>query len=912
MKIHNKNIKLFCKKTTLIFFLCCFNNLLFSQDYGLNNHTNRDISYFSHVDQGNNTILIGTTEKDITFTDILVTKIDENYNLLWQEKISIETNLSYDIPIKSFINDLDELFIIGRSSYNQSSSNGLIFVLKIDEDGNIIYNKSLENFNGVNYYDFGYLDAELNNDGTMNIVYNPISSTQPNQYFFLKLDFYGNIINSFAKEITQDSGIIGKIKNGVYYFLSKNIVNISDDVYSYRFHKMKDNTHTNIEITNTEFINYYKNSVLSEQVNITIDVGENLYFVCQNTSNHDTKDLISFSKINSNDFDFFTTTTSEASNFLLVNTFLNVNDQIIIIANNIDDNSLDFIQYKENNTTETVSSIDNFFATGFKKNEDDSFFLTTSNSNIRLYSHELIETASFTTSDSYELIDFSKINDETISAIGTSYAKMFPESDFFTQLNIEAEKINTSGISQVYSYSGIGTSKVFQQRIIIDNDNNYLVLITEKMGPEYLGIGGTDPPLNKRIIKYDSNLVKLWEIQVPDYIFNIVNHGGRDIQYYFDEENFLYLNLPRVGDYFGLGYDLFKVSPQGEVTFLNESYIPDNFFVDNNSVYIGWNYFLYEDETTLYILDKSSGDLTNTIEIGHEEFFDFFSLNDEYYFYTYENINNNTPDIINLYKNGIKVFQKNISTNYGIVFSEIDKDGSLFYTTDLLSEYRVNKLDINNNLTYYTAPDDIKSMKLFENGYVFLFLDNEEVIILDNNLNYITTGDSINSSYPLGIKSFNDYILFGHYSGVTFAINLNGELVNTYGFTTHDWFTKIDNEGNVITVYQMGNIISTFNEYSWSRGFISKTPTLGGLLSLPQNNLNKNKLIVYPNPTSDFSHVIIDNQNVEKIVLYDVTGKKIKETNKSIINLNNFKRGLYIMKIYTKSSNVFTSKVIKN
>ena len=217
------------KKTLLfILFVLSFNKSfsqeivppLISKSFGLNHHTNRDIAYFSHVDSEKNLIVIGTTEKDSTFTDILTLKLDKENNLIWQKKHSIETNLSYDIPLKSYINSNDEIYIIGRSSFNQSYSNGLIFIIKYNKDGNIIYNKTLGNINGTEFLDFGYFDSELNADGSLNVVYSPNnyqSGTTPHLFKFLKFSADGELLNSFSKEIIKQD-IIGKIISDNFYF----------------------------------------------------------------------------------------------------------------------------------------------------------------------------------------------------------------------------------------------------------------------------------------------------------------------------------------------------------------------------------------------------------------------------------------------------------------------------------------------------------------------------------------------------------------------------------------------------------------------------------------------------------------------------------------------------------------------
>ena len=154
--------------------------------------------------------------------------------------------------------------------------------------------------------------------------------------------------------------------------------------------------------------------------------------------------------------------TSSTNNYFLIDSFINEQDENIIIYNNININSIDLI-----NVIQKILQISQnpygIFATGFKKNNDDTFFITTSNSNIRLFSNDLIELKSFNTSNTFELVDFSKIDEESITATGTSYEKMFPESDFYTKLDIQIEKMNDTQILNNFSFSGIGTSRAFSK-----------------------------------------------------------------------------------------------------------------------------------------------------------------------------------------------------------------------------------------------------------------------------------------------------------------------------------------------------------------------------------------------------------------------------------------------------------------
>tara|TARA_R110001583_G_scaffold38377_1_gene124061 strand:+ start:612 stop:3998 length:3387 start_codon:yes stop_codon:yes gene_type:complete len=809
-----------------------------SKSYGLNHHTNRDEAYFSHIDSYKNTLLIGTTERDSTYSDILTTKLDVDLNLVWQKRFSVKTNLTYDIPVKSFLTTSNELIIIGRSSFNQSNSNGLIFILKYDENGNLIYEKTIGNIDGSDYTDYGYLDANINNDGSLNLVYSKFDKETytSNIFDFLKIDENGNIISTFSKEIINIS-LIGIIKNETYYFL---LQKEKENTYffNYEFVKIANGEiQSSFEISDAIFEEYFKNIIISQQVKLTIDNDENLYLSNFNSSDNDTKDMINLSKINTKDNEIvYSINTSDSGEYFFIDSFINSQQENIVVANNLVSNNLEFIKVVDNDIQIQAKHTE-ILGTGFKKNKDGSFFITTSNSNIRLFSNDFTEIKSFNTSGTFGLIDFSKINEESISVVGTTYDKMFPDSDFYTQLDIVSEKLNDSQVLNNYRFTGEGTSGSFQERIIIDNDNNYLVFVTEKLGPEYLGIGGVNPPLNQRVIKYDSNLNKIWEVDAPENIYNIITQGGKIIEYYFDDNNNLFLNFSGQGDSYGLGYHLYKLTPDGKFEFEFETYVYNKFHVSESSIFLAKDYFLYEDSSLLRILDKVNGNITKEIDVAHEEFLDIFTIGNDYYFYTYENITNNTPDFISLYKNGEKIFTRELDNNYGIFPYEIDEEGTVYFATDYATDKRMNRLDVNNNYSYYSLDDDVRNFKRFNNGKLFVYLENGNTLILDTNLKYITDGDYIDAWNTYFI-SWDNYILFGtNFDSSVRIIDQNGKVNKHFKIKgiLHDWYSNIDKQGNLLTVGSFGNKIYTYNEYSWSRGFINNY----GVLENPQGELDE-------------------------------------------------------------------------
>ncbi|HAF29638.1 MAG TPA: hypothetical protein DCG75_11385 [Bacteroidales bacterium] len=73
------------------------------------------------------------------------------------------------------------------------------------------------------------------------------------------------------------------------------------------------------------------------------------------------------------------------------------------------------------------------------------------------------------------------------------------------------------------------------------------------------------------------------------------------------------------------------------------------------------------------------------------------------------------------------------------------------------------------------------------------------------------------------------------------------------------------------------------------------------------DNLN-----IYPNPTANILNIKMPNNNIEKVILYEISGKILKEFNSNEINLLNFKTGIYFIRIFTKSNSIMNLKVIKN
>ena len=107
----------------------------------------------------------------------------------------------------------------------------------------------------------------------------------------------------------------------------------------------------------------------------------------------------------------------------------------------------------------------------------------------------------------------------------------------------------------------------------------------------------------------------------------------------------------------------------------------------------------------------------------------------------------------------------------------------------------------------------------------------------------------------------------------------------------------------------------TFN--SWTGGGGGQNGGGGGFAytrssdpSLNTDFKNITDIFVYPNPTTG---LIRTNQDiVSQILVYDLTGKKLMETNDSSVDLSVFKNGVYIFKLYQSNTKDWvTKRVVK-
>ena len=126
-----------------------------------------------------------------------------------------------------------------------------------------------------------------------------------------------------------------------------------------------------------------------------------------------------------------------------------------------------------------------------------------------------------------------------------------------------------------------------------------------------------------------------------------------------------------------------------------------------------------------------------------------------------------------------------------------------------------------------------------------------------------------------------------------------------------------DVSGNSVSLSSDGSIVAIgamYNDGNGSEAGQVRIYKFGLSSGITDQTANQAGILIYPNPTSGMIHFDFTENNIEKIIISDITGKVIIEKPVSQLNenvdLSNHSNGIYIIEIHT-DKHVFSSKVIK-
>lgn len=219
---------------------------------------------------------------------------------------------------------------------------------------------------------------------------------------------------------------------------------------------------------------------------------------------------------------------------------------------------------------------------------------------------------------------------------------------------------------------------------------------------------------------------------------------------------------------------------------------------------------------------------------------------------------------------------------------------------DLLPD---NSMLITGAFTTFDGVACDKVVKLFSNGSRDFSFDIDNSLTTDN---YATTPiTTVESNGKIVICD--DGMYNGNYIWNVFRLNMDGSFDTTFtignGFSDKPYFSLLQPDGKLI-------FFGPFNTYNnTSRKYMARLNA--GLLENPEFDIDD--CIVYPNPTNSQLQIqLSNNQTIDKIVITDISGKKVFETNEFSfqINVENLANGIYFIEVIAAKKS-YKTKFIK-
>ncbi|MGE8527458.1 MAG: T9SS type A sorting domain-containing protein [Chryseobacterium rhizosphaerae] len=106
-------------------------------------------------------------------------------------------------------------------------------------------------------------------------------------------------------------------------------------------------------------------------------------------------------------------------------------------------------------------------------------------------------------------------------------------------------------------------------------------------------------------------------------------------------------------------------------------------------------------------------------------------------------------------------------------------------------------------------------------------------------------------------------------------------------------------------------IYLSIDQYNNSGEELFVTEQMNTLVTREENMSSTDKVVVYPNPATDYANIKVSNhEKVVKVIIYNVNGRLISTHNSSSINVQNIPAGIYFLDIITNLKK-YNSKLIK-
>ncbi len=915
-----------------VFVLFFFTATSFSQEYlapdnkvsfGNNGQTNRDVTYFSEPDHQGNVIVVGTTERDSTFTDLLTMKLDANLNLLWQKQYSFQKNrsngpfhLSYDTPKSIHIDQDGNIYVFGRCQNRNPDPIISNYLVKYSPSGDELWHFDFPYSTNTINPGAGYAESFFEND-ELHVVYALVNEQNTGYFFtFYTINTDGQIVDSYVKEGLEDNfnvnftGIEYKFyykSHNFYMAYRRHYINAQQSFYEHFIKKINDGsviTYALNPIIDIADTNYFSSG------NLLIGQDDAIYWG-YNSNNLANYRIIKFDALGNLKYNI---SPPAGVSKRIVQSFLNASGDLCVLNRNLIAGNLTFNLTQFDSNGAIASDIATAPINAVKvKIASDYSIMVYNEINLKLFdtSLNLINTFALDTAPTN---DFCKVNDDTIIRFATTQAQMYPNSDSYTQQNILVQKLKPASVEQQYTYSGTGTSMSYGARILLDHEDNILIANLEKYGEAPLTSNGVEPPSKSRIIKYDSNLSMLWQVEIAETIFssNLVNN------FLIDANNNLYI----IGLVNGPSYKLIKISPDGQVLYSVPCNNAFNSYIDQNGN-INFVNKVYNatapDDTKIETINSSNGMVIDTLIFPGQLFFKEFKNNGHSRLYLYKKATASlVPLQIIAYDDLNFVFSTDLNatgTYMGAGGPTIDGSGNLFFMTSTTTggEIKLNKISPSGVYIYNAITVGLTRLTTTTNNQLFTLNDDGKIRIYDNTLNLITESTENYSYDYVSLMNIGNYMLLNTYSNNTVeVIDENAQTVTAFkvpGTLSSFYGVKDSTEKLIITGTNSNQLTS---QLAWSRGYVHKYDIPNYLDTagfLPESR--DSVMIFYPNPTDSFINITNANA-VIRTEVYDMTGRFIKASSTSSIDISDCLPAVYLLRAYSNEGVVSSSKIVKN
>jgi uncharacterized protein (TIGR02145 family) len=126
------------------------------------------------------------------------------------------------------------------------------------------------------------------------------------------------------------------------------------------------------------------------------------------------------------------------------------------------------------------------------------------------------------------------------------------------------------------------------------------------------------------------------------------------------------------------------------------------------------------------------------------------------------------------------------------------------------------------------------------------------------------------------------------------------------------WWSSTEDTANYAWIRHLESYWMNFTYGSFPKNFGHSVRCIEDNIPSSNNSINRDEMIIYPNPAKEKLYLKNINQTNALIMIYDLQGKLVlcKQIDTYFIDISNLRKGIYVLKM-TGSRNVLINKFIK-